>query len=555
MLDTQALKDFQAAVGDAYVSDDPTIIVSYAWNVGSGGGRPSNRIAAIRPVAILLPSTTEEVQAIVKACLRNDLHYHAQSTGMLSFGVVKQERSVVIDLRRMNRIIKLDAANQMAVIEPYATVGDLMTAAMKVGLTSHSVGAGWTHSPLASATSLFGIGITGNHTGQNSRNLLAYEWVTPTGDIVRGGSAGSDCGWFAGEGPGPGFRGVIRGNCGAMGALGVFTKIGYKLHPWYGKPEMEHIGEQPNMGLKLSDQERIYQCVWSDWDNAVEATYELTASKAATFILRMPGDHHAWTLALSNREYYDQVRSGTLPEIARDENGISWTLMAVSATPAEAAWRDRTIRDIVSRSSGRILKLDPHHEAMIARNLVTSSFVARALRGGVAGSMTSFGVSDSISLMPKVIERGERLMRPYKKDGARFTKGSPEQFWSWTNESRSLWMENIIPINSADDNAVGDGFAYAMQAFDENEREPLGSSAFTVGPDASDMFGPKLGHVNKWMRKIKGALDPKWKADGDYINEKEQPVARLFPIMRHVLFRSRWLLSRLMVHVMTTGGK
>ncbi|PWC80663.1 hypothetical protein TSH100_29095 [Azospirillum sp. TSH100] len=61
----------------------------------------------------------------------------------------------------------------------------------------------------------------------NARNLLSWEWVTPQGDIMCGGTAGSGCGWFANDGPGPGVRGVIRGFCVAAGRLGGFTRIGY----------------------------------------------------------------------------------------------------------------------------------------------------------------------------------------------------------------------------------------------------------------------------------------------------------------------------------------
>lgn len=551
----RAMKDFEAAIGARYVSDDPTILRSYAWNSGHAGSQPSERLAPVKPFAVLLPDTTEEVQSIVKICLRHGLSFKAQSTGFLHFSLVSHDLTVALDLRRMNRLVELDADNQMAVIEPYVTVGDLMHASMKKGLMPHSVSAGWTHSPLASATSLFGIGVTGQHTSHNLRNLLSYEWVTPQGEIVRGGSAGNDSGWFAGEGPGPGFRGIIRGNVGAMGGLGVFTKIGFKLHPWDGKPEMEHVGHHPNYGIKLDDTERVYQCVWDDWDHSVNAAYELMSSKVANFVVRVPANQHGYMLAKCNREYWDQRRTGTLPEIAREENCHSWTLMAISASSAEAAWRDSVIRDIVARTGGRILQLASDHEAFIGRNLITSAYVSRAQRGGVAGVCTSFGVSDSMGLMPEVAERGIKLLAPYNKPGGRFTEGDRDQFWVWPNEGRHVWAENIVSVDSADDKAMSNAIAYLIESVDVNDRKPLGGTLLTVGADLSEIFGPNQGHFNRWMRKIKVMLDPAWTSDGDYIRSKPDPAAAVYPFARHFLFRSRWLLSKLMLGQFSKGKK
>jgi glycolate oxidase len=553
MLDTIALRALETAVGKANVCDDPTVTASYSWNTGGGGGLPSERLAPIRPAAIAMPGSTEEVQAVVRACLDHGLHFRAHSTGNVTFGLVTQKDTVSVDLRRMDRIIEIDVDNQMAIIEPYVTAGHLIVEGLKHGLISHVVGAGWTHSPLASATSLMGIGIAGNHTGQNNRNLLAYEWVTPEAQIVRGGAAGCGAGWFAGEGPGPGFRGMIRGSVGATGALGIFTKIGYKLHPWNGKRGLEHTGRHPNWGMALSETERVYHCVWQSWDDHVAATYELLATKAATFIIRIPADQYGWTLALSNRDYYDMRRTGTLPEIAREENRISWSLMAVSGSSAEAAWRDRTIRAIVEQTGGRILTLDPHHEAMIARNITTSCYVPRAQRGGITGTITSYGIADSFGLLPKAVDRASRLMAPYKKKGGPFTEGDPEQFWIWPSEGRNVWAENIVPVDSVDVDAMAAGLVYVVQTFEANDADPTGHSSFATGREPAEMYGPQLGHINEWMRKIKQTFDPAWAADGDYIRPKPAGFTRFWPYARHFFIRWPGLLRYLLVKGMKKG--
>ena len=259
-LSPQARQSFEAILGARYVSDDPAFMASYSWVTSTGGEPSTHQLYDIRPVAVLLPQTTQDVQAIVRACREHGLKFRAHSTGTASFSTVTQAGTVSLDLRRMNRIISIDARNQMAVIEPYVTAQQLQAEAMKVGLTTHVIGAGWTHSPLASTTSLGGVGITGNHTSANPRNLLAWEWVTPEGEIVRSGSAASGAGWFAGEGPGPGFRGVIRGYAGAAGGLGVFTPHRLQAPP-LGRPAGDgsprtapadrHGPQQPHAALPM----------------------------------------------------------------------------------------------------------------------------------------------------------------------------------------------------------------------------------------------------------------------------------------------------------------
>lgn len=540
-----AEREFVDILGRRNVSDDPAFICGYSWAASSGGAPSSQQLAEHRPVAIVLPSSTEEVQAVVKACVRHNLKFRAHSTGTAAFHCVQQDRVVSLDLRRMDKIVELDASNQIAVIEPYVTAAQLQAEAMKVGLTPHIIGAGWTHSPLASATSLAGVGISGHHTGHNVRNLMAWEWVTPEGDVVRGGSAGAGSGWFAGEGPGPGFRGVIRGMAGAGGGLGVFTRIGYKLHPWAGPIEMEHRGAHPQIGIALNGRMRFYQAVWDDWEGPKEAVYGFMISNAPTLIMRIPPDHQGWTLYPTNRAFYDALASDSLPDVARNENRFCWTLLAVSETDAEAEWRDRTIRAIVEKTGGRLLDVAPDQAEVLARNAVTSCYVPRAFRSGPRQITSAIGVYDSFNLLPAVMKTGERLMAPYKEERKTLCQGGPEEFWMWPTEGRHFWGENIVNPDNDTDRSGGDAYAFVLQTFEENDRRPLGTSVFAMGGAMAEMYGKRFG-LNTWMAKVKNAFDPAGSADGVYPTGEKTPVTRLWPIARLILFRFPNLLRRSM---------
>jgi glycolate oxidase len=73
----------------------------------------------VMPLAVLLPSDTRQVQAIVRVCHRERVPFVARGSGTgLSGGALPVENGVVISLARMNRILEVDYANARVVVEP-----------------------------------------------------------------------------------------------------------------------------------------------------------------------------------------------------------------------------------------------------------------------------------------------------------------------------------------------------------------------------------------------------------------------------------------------------
>jgi FAD/FMN-containing dehydrogenase len=207
--------------GDLFRTGTAAVLDCYAFqSLENQGTMPW----VVRPVVVALPVSTEEVQALVRICNRQGLKYKAFSTGWGAWCGPTTDNVVQIDLRRMNRILEIDEKNMYAVVEPYVCGAQLQAEAMKVGLNTHIIGAGPNCSPLASATSGWGVGHDGIYMSYSPRNLLGLEWVQPTGEILRLGAPGSGKGWFCGDGPGPSLRGTMRGYFGALSGMGVFTK-------------------------------------------------------------------------------------------------------------------------------------------------------------------------------------------------------------------------------------------------------------------------------------------------------------------------------------------
>jgi glycolate oxidase len=170
----------------------------------------------VMPRAVLLPSSTEQVQAIVRVCHRERMPFVARGAGTgLSGGALPVEDGIVIGLSRMNRILEVDFENARVVVEP--GVANLEISAR---VAPH----GYFYAPDPSSQSVCSIGgnVAENSGGAHclkygftTTHVLGLEVVLPDGSLVNLGGKTLDA-------PGYDLMGVFVGS---EGTLGVATKI------------------------------------------------------------------------------------------------------------------------------------------------------------------------------------------------------------------------------------------------------------------------------------------------------------------------------------------
>src|SRR5581483_12019492 len=74
------------------------------------------------PAAVCLPETTEQVQAVVRACADERVPFVARGAGTgLSGGALPVAEGVVISLARMNRVLEIDLDSQRITVQPGVT--------------------------------------------------------------------------------------------------------------------------------------------------------------------------------------------------------------------------------------------------------------------------------------------------------------------------------------------------------------------------------------------------------------------------------------------------
>ncbi len=256
-LTKEEYKALEDIVGPEYITQEPVIMESYnqIWgNKLAFGDKRHNP-----PAAVLLPANTEEVQAIVRYCNKTGILFKASARAFEYVATyLAKERGILLELKRMNKILEIDVKNMHAVVEPFVTVWELQNAAGKVGLYTGKPGVGYTASVISLACCHQEMTISQLYTSGYGRNVLGCEWVLPTGEILNLGTAGREEGWFSGDGPGFSLRGILRGRAGANGGNGVITKCSVKLYPWYANiPITYEMKRQPGEAISFAMLEKV----------------------------------------------------------------------------------------------------------------------------------------------------------------------------------------------------------------------------------------------------------------------------------------------------------
>ena len=181
-----------------------------------------------RPIAVAIPETTDEVIALVRFCHGRKLPFVARGSGTsLSGGSLPIVGGIVIALNRLNKILKIDPEQRVAVVQPGVVNLQVSSAAEPDGLR---------YAPDPSSQSICTIGGNvafnsgGAHClkyGMTSNHVLGIKAVLATGEVVEWGGPSR-------ENIGPDWCGLFTGN---EGTFGIALEIALQLLP---KPECFH---------------------------------------------------------------------------------------------------------------------------------------------------------------------------------------------------------------------------------------------------------------------------------------------------------------------------
>jgi D-lactate dehydrogenase len=209
------LDKLKAILGEQQLLTDAAECRSYGYDNSTLQGQP---------LAVALPDSHDQVAAIVGACYAHQVHVLArgQGTGTTGATVPLDDRSLIVSLQRMNRILELDRDNRLMVVEPGVTNQAVQDAAAAEGFF-------WPPDPTSAAVCTVGGNLAYNSAGPRAvkygtprDNTLGLKAVTGTGATIRTGTRTS--------------KGVVgydltRLLIGSEGTLAIITEATLKLTP------------------------------------------------------------------------------------------------------------------------------------------------------------------------------------------------------------------------------------------------------------------------------------------------------------------------------------
>ena len=223
-----ALGQFEAAVGKEWVFTSDEDVALYRDAYSPFWGEPEERVAA----AAVAPGSVEQVQAVVRAANRYKIPLYPISTGRnLGYGgsAPNYSGSVVLDLKRMNRVLEVNERSAYALVEPGVSYFDLYRYIQEQGLRLmvDVPDPGW--------GGVMGNALDrgGGYTTHQFRNHFdahcGMEIVLADGEILRtgmGAMPGSKTWQQYKSGFGPWVDGIF-----SQSNFGVVTKMGFWLMP------------------------------------------------------------------------------------------------------------------------------------------------------------------------------------------------------------------------------------------------------------------------------------------------------------------------------------
>ena len=502
---------FEDVVGPDNISDDPAILDSYSYRWG-----PEADTFAQRFAAVILPKDTDEVQTIVKLCNRYGIQFKASSTGWGSMSNPGGPSVVKMDLRRMNHILEINEKNMYAVVEPYVISAQLQAELMKRGLNCNIIGAGGNCSAHPYAAH-YGGGHMGESTSMRERNILAVEWVTPEGEIVKLGSLGSLDEWFCGDGPGPSLRGITVGCIAPLGGLGVFTKAATKIYHWPGPKTFPIEGVSPYYVPSEIPPNFMYRYFsFPSAEALIEAQRKIGESEIAFEVMGFNTAMVASNMGTSNDEdfeYFEQFRKLV--------QGPGFQVIIAGNSAEDFEYKKQVLEQIIDETNGK--SLDPLEDAKVAGGLIWRSIritasIRECFRAGGAFS-AALGGTHPYDQEVYYMEEVSKIKKDMIKKGLLRDDGGA--YLTWPHERGHLGHAEMLVQFSTQNpesvKAIGDLHKEAMKiALDSHYGVP-----HSVGGQLHDMFGPYASNYHLWLKKIKKMFDPNGVSDpSGYISSK-----------------------------------
>lgn len=480
-LDKDIYSAFADVVREENICDDPAMMPAYFKTDFA---------------AVIQPKDAAEVQAVVRLCNKFKLKFRPICTGWTG---VFPPGIVLIELRRLNRIIEINEKNMYAVVEPYVTSAQLQAELFKRGLNTNVKGAGSQCSAM-----LRGHGHLDQSMGADDRNHLGVEWVTPEGELVKVGSLGSTGEWFCGDGPGPSLRSLISSVVPPSCTPGVFTKVALKIYNWPGPARYALAGNSPRYTLseKPSNMMARYYS-FPTLEQMWQAEIKVGESEIAMELMGFNAAMVAANITTSNEE--DEAM---FKRLSKEVQGPGFFVIIAGNSDGDFAYKKKVLETIVGEAGGMSLKSveDPETEGiLLAQCTRISASIRETFRPG--GYFKSIPIMGQRDLTIRWAIGAGKAKLPLIEQGLIADDGGG--FFGWGVEQGHLGKTEIFckfnPMNP-------EAWKGVDKWFNEQGARALDEKYFSLTMAPEDVvehrIGPALSNYHVWWNKVLEAIDP-----------------------------------------------
>jgi glycolate oxidase len=322
------------------------------------------------PEIVVLPANVEQVSAVVRAARKANVPIVPRGSGTgLAGGAVPAEGGVILSLARLNRILKIDIQNRIAVVEPGVINADVTKAVAKDGLF-------YAPDPTSGPACSIGGNVANNsggpHTlayGVTTNHVLGVEIVLDDGQVV----------WLGGEVPDtPGYDlcGVFVGS---EGTMGLVTKIAVRL-------------------MRTRESVRTLLAIFDQIGEATQTVVDITAAGIIPAALEM-----------MDRTTIEAVERGAPVGLPRDAEAV--LIVEVEGLREQTERAVEVARDICQRNGAR--------EARVARDETERQLLWKGRKGafGAMGALApNYYVQDGVvprSRLPEIMRRVAEISQQF----------------------------------------------------------------------------------------------------------------------------------------------
>jgi hypothetical protein len=489
----QALED---SVGPENITDDAAVMEAYAknpWPWGILGKR--------RPDAVVLPKSVAEIQSIYRLC--NRYGFGAIPAGNYNWDVPLQDNVIVIDPKRMDKVIEINTKSMYALVEPAVTHAQLSTEIMKKGLYCNCTFAGGPSSVVANNT-FAGMGGANYRAGLDRVNL-ALEWVLPSGEILNVGSAGiTGAGYFWPEGPGPDFRGLLRGFFGVLGGFGMVTKLAVKLFHWPGPRTFDCTGTSGKYRVEFPPERfRAHMVRYPTREQMIEGMYEIGKAEIGAAMQYFTPYMICFLATPSKEEFWEKWEEGLFQKYA--SNLITLWLVGYSSQ-AQLEYEEKVLQQIIEETGGEDVRAEDELSKLVDPALVAPEFFRCGISGRIMRPVGTHFIAiigdDSLDHALKLAKTGDEV----RKDFASYFMDDGDSDWinchdfAWHADSECLIYPEITE----------EGMVKAGELAQAGIKKCIERKIYSVlqATDTNPVLGPVYGNYHELLKKIKKFMDP-----------------------------------------------